>query len=327
MSCPYQTPSARILRHIPLLGLSVLRSVTSNSQFTLSWFSLLKEPRYSARNLIQLPILPLFMAFDAYALVQAMVRAFVAIVRRVYNWFRGTCGSDLQTTALDLRCISWMLQTSLDKAIHLLTLKLLASVTAPLEFDPALVSACFDVLAGCVSIIGNKVVIAPGSEEVGVASALCCLRELSHPTTMEPTSSVFKYMQQRYTREFPIEANLEALPSYHHFCIIHNIFYPSRKWSRSQGRDLHRPKIQWKNYKLSGSELTILTEFARSEYERQNYRKVPRWILRFAHCQLSQDPLPPARVVTDCLFIISMGLGCHVILYGMTLDERYAHIQ
>jgi len=325
VSCPYQTPGAHILRHILPLVLSAFRSACSNSRFIFTLLEIFKERKCLA--FFMFPLLGLILlAVDAYTLARAIIRAFVVVVRRVYNWFRGTCGSHLQTTALDLRCITWMLHTSLDKAIHLLILELLASMTTLDESSPALVSACFAVLAGCVSIVRHKAVIAPGSEEVGVTSTLYCLRELSHPTTMDPASSIFKDMQRRYTRIFPINANLEALPSYHRFYIIHSIFYPSRKLSQLQESYLHRSKIQWENYKLSSNEHTILTKFAWSEYQRKKHQKVPRWILRYTHYQLSQDPLPPAQVVIDCLLIIAMGLRC-IVPHTMTLDGRYVHIQ
>ena len=324
VSCPYQTPGAHILRHILPLVLGAFRSACSNSIVISNLLEIFKERR--CFRFFMIPLLsPLFLAFDTYILARAMVRAVVAIVRRVCKWFRGMCGLDPQTTTLDLRCITWMLHTSLDKAIHLLILELLASMTTPDGSSPALVSACFTVLTGCVSIIGHKAVIAPGSEEVGVTSALYCLHELSHPTTMDPASSTFKDMQQRYTRIFPIHANLKALPSHHSFCIIHNIFYPSLQWSRHLGYHLHRSKTQWENYKLSSNEHTVLTKFAWLEYQRKKHQKVPCWILRYTHYQLSQDPLPPAQVVADCLLIIAMGLGC-IVPNTMTLDGRYVHI-
>lgn len=219
-----------------------------------------------------------------------------------------------------------MLQTSLDQAIHLLNLKSLATMTIPDDFDPALVSASFNVLAGCVSIVGGKAVVALGWEELAVASVSCCLRTLSHPTIIDPVSRVFKDMQQRYTRAFPIEANFEDLPSYHGFCIIHNIFYPSRKWSKSQRRYLHRPKIQWEGCEMSSTEHTILIQFARFEYQRNQHRKVPRWILRFAHHILSQNPPPAASITTDYLSVITTDLGFSV-LNVTGPDQRYVRIR
>jgi len=327
-SCPYQTPVARILRRIPPLILTVLRSVSSSSQLIdllTGWWDGLKSAGCSTEHVTQLLMVPLLfpvlLAMDAYLLAQATVRAFVAILRRACELFRQARGWDPQTTALDLRCIAWMLQTSLDKAIHLSTLRLLAMMTTPVDFDPALVSACFDILAGCVSIISGKAVIALSSEDLAVASTLCCLRALSHHTTMDPALRDFEDMQRRYTRAFPVETNFEGLTSYHRFCMIHNTFHPSRRLS-PQGQPLHRPKIRWEDYKLSVGDHIVLVQLAGFEYQRTQCRKVPRWILHFTHHLLSQDPLPHASVVADCLSIIAMDLGCSVS-NAMTLDERY----
>ena len=332
-NCPYQTPGARILRHIPPLVLGVLCSATPNSRsirLLAVWWDCLKGFRCSMRDVADLITiilrLPIFLAFDAYLFARAMVSVFFAAIRRVYEWSRGPHGLDPRTTALDLRCMTWILQTSLDKAIHLLTLKSLATMIIPDDFDPALIPASFNVLAGCVSIVGGKAVVTLGSEELAVASVLCCLRTLSYPTIIDPASRVFKDMQQRYTGTFPIEANFEDLPSYHRFCIIHNIFYPSRKWSKSQLRYIRRPKIHWEGCEISSTEHTILIQFARFEYERNRHRKVPRWILRFAYHLLSQDPPPPASVTADYLSVIATDLGCST-LKATGPDERYVHVR
>jgi len=330
MSCPYQTPGARILRYIPTLVLSMLRSASSKSQFMFlftMWWDDLKDFECSTRHIIHLltdPLLfPLLLIIDVFLLVRAIFKAIAVVVRRVRDRYRGAQGRDPQTTVLDLRCMAWMLQTSLDKTIHLLILKLLGSMPTLVDFDPALVSACFDTLARCVSIVSGKAVIAQGSEELAVESVLRCLQALSHPKTIDPAFGVFKDMKQRYTRTFPITTNFEALPSYHRFRMIHNIFYSSRKWSNSEQTYLRRSKIQWEDYKPSATEHIVLVQFARLEYRRNEPQKVPRWILRFAHHRLSQDPLPPASVVADCLLILAMELGCATTL----LDERYVHVR
>ena len=331
VSCPYQTPGARFLRHIPPLVLSMLRSISSYSQFFwlfTMWWDDLRGASCSASDIAHLltdPLLfPFLLVIDAFILARAIFRAFVAIVRRVRDGFRGVRGLDPQT-ALDLRCMAWMLQTSLDKTIHLSILKLLASMTTLTNFDPALVSACFDILAGCVSIVGVKAVIAQGTEELAVESVLCCIRALSHPGIIDPASGVFKDVKQRYTVTFPIGVNFEGLPSYHRFCMIHNIFHPYRKWSNSQQRYLYRPKIQWEDYKPSSTERIVLVQFARFGYQKSDPHKVPRWIIRFAHHILSQDPLPRASIASDCLSVLAMDLGC-AVSDATTLDERYVHV-
>ena len=167
--------------------------------------------------------------------------------------------------------------------------------------------------------------ILQGSDDLVAASTLCCLRILPQLTTVDPPSDMFEDVHRRYTKTFPIEANFSGLPSYHQFCIIHNIFHPSWKWVRSPDSSptaFCRPKIQWKDCKLSSAEHVVLTHLAVFEYQRRRNRKVPRWILRYGQHLLSHDTLPSDAIVVDCLSIIAMGLG-YGILTPTIPNERY----
>jgi len=333
VSCPYQTPGAHALRRIASLALRALHSASSHSRIIYCvslWWNELKDPELSigyivislAVTLAFLIFLPIFLVIDIYFLGQATVKVFVA---NALSWFRWARGWDPQTTTLDLHCISWMLRTSLDKDILLSTLGSLATMTTLANFDPVLVSACFDILTGCVSMIRYKAVVPQESEELAALSALCYLRMLPHVMTVDPASSIFKDMRRRYTKAFPIETNFGDLPSYHRFCVIHNIFHPSHKWHQGLDRYTRRPKIQWRDYKLSGPDHVVLVDLAQLEYQKKQPKKVPRWILRYSHHLFSLDPLPPVSVVTDCLSIIAMDLGC-TVSNAASLDERYDHI-
>ena len=337
VSCPYQTPGAHTLRRIPPLTLSAIHSASLHSKViggvTIWWDTAINDFDCSIGHVtgssITTLLLPIFLltclALDVYLLARTMVKAFVA---SALGWFHRARGRDPQKAALDLQCISWMLRTSLDKTIHLLTLRLLATTTMLASFDPALVSACLNILAGCVSITGVKVAILQGPEEFAMLSALCCLRTLSHITTVDPASSVFKDVRRRYSKAFPMETDFGGLPSHHRFCIIHNTFYPSHKVVETQRSYVTtvRPKVQWRDYKLSSTEHIVLVQLARFRYRGKEPRKVPRWILRYAHHLLSQDPLPPPSVVADCLSIIAMDLG-RTVPNAASLDERYVHIR
>jgi len=355
VSCPYQTPHARVLRYIfrhilPLVP-GVLRSasisITSGSQsipLLVSWWGELKQykwlridcaclatfiftlPIYTLLFPIYILILPTLLVYDACLLALATVRAFFDLARWVRIWFRK---SDPKTAVLDLQCISWMLRTSLDKAVHLSALKLLATIATLANVKPSLVSACFDVLTSCVAVVGDKVVVTQGSEELAEASALCCLRALPHLAIMDPRLSVLNRARKRYTRTFPRETNFAGLRSDHNLDAIHNIFYSSET------------KIQWKDYKLPDNDQVILahtlaerannhasnaTQNAWGVFLQARQRvKVPRWILRFALHHLSKNPLPPTSIVIDCLSIIAIDLGC-TVLNITTPDERCVHI-
>jgi hypothetical protein len=352
-SCPYQTPGARIFRHILL---PTLRSVVSKFPIFISsisqnarccrlptaWWSSLDQPWYSTGNINASLLLPLLMLIapvvDAYFLGRLIFRLLVAFGRTVYRRFMGTSsppihGSGRRTAASDLRCISWMIQTSLDKVVHLSTLKHLATTTALADFDPTLIADCFNIFVGCINIDNCKVVIVQGLEELATASAMCCLRAISHLSAMDPMSGVLEDIRQQYTRVFPFKTDFTGLPFSHTLGIIHNVFYPT---SRGRGERptyfvLQRQvrQVQWEDYKPSSNEYIIvahaLTKLAWFEYRRRRCEKVPRWLLRFTLHSLSQDPLPPTPVVINCLTIIAIDMGCDP-LNTVALDERCVHI-
>jgi len=239
-------------------------------------------------------------------------------VRNRFHWVRSpqVDESDQQAVASDIQCILWILQTSLDKDLRLSTLKTLAAMTTLGGFNPALVSACFDVLVGCVAVVGGEAVIARGLEEFATASVTCCLRTIFHLTAMDPTSSVLRDVRKRYTGAFPLTIRFKNLPIYYSFSGLHREFYPSY--------DLWWLKEWWNYHKLSNNEHFMLLQLAQFKYRMSKHRKVPRWILRFALHHLSQDPPPPTPVIISCLSIIAIDLGCTVP--GTSLDERYVHV-
>jgi len=204
-------------------------------------------------------------------------------------------------------------------------LRLLGMMTILANFDPTLVPACFDILAGCVSISGSKALILQGSEELMAISAMCFICMLPHLKTVDPALGVFKDLRWRYTKTFPIETNFEGLLSYHRLCIIHNVFHLSRKKVWLPGMTLqilHRLEIQWEDYKLSSAEHAALVQLARLKYQR--LQKVPHWILRFGHHLLFQDPKTPVSVITDWLLIVTMDLGL-TVSNTMILDDGYVY--
>jgi len=313
-SCPYQTPGAHILCHIS----SASSPFIHNSKFIglcAIWWGDLMGLKWSS-FLMDTLLLPVYLALDIYLLMKAMARAFVAIPHNVHGWFHSLYKRNPQVVVLDVQCITWVLQESLDKSTHLFALKLLATITTLGSFNPKLVSTCFDILMGCAVVIGNKVVVVQDSEELIAASALCCLHTFSHLATMDPASSVLDDVCQLYTRTLPSAANFEGLPSYHCFVIIHRIFYPSHKLPQWQ-------TLQWKDFELPSNEHVVLAQLAQFEYQRRQH-EVPRWILCFALHHLSHTPLPPAPIVTSCLSIIAIDLGCTVPKTA-TPDERYVY--
>ena len=332
MSCPYSTPVAHILRHIPY-ALGVLHSVIFpriersycyhclNHAFGAFWTTDICSATIVFILLI-LFILPVALLFDVCRFGGATVLLFIVSARWVYFLIKR--GLEQQTAALDLHCISWVLRTSLDGPVRLSALGYLATTTLD-DFDPTLVIGCFDVLAGCVKPNNGNAAITQGSERLATASALCYLHTLSHLTFIGRKSRVLEDARQRYARSFPSETKFDSLPFSHTLGAIHRVFYPTRvenmtfpsdenqitlyTWSASRVQ-----RLQWEDYTPSSIEHDILAhalaKLARFESWRRGGEKVPRWLLRFALHSLSRSPLPPTSVVINCLSIIAIDLGC-----------------
>jgi len=325
-SCPYQTPGALILRHTaPLIQRmfhSTFSYVTKNFSCIaapVNWWDSIQRSGWTVFHLTGIPgyavALPFLLAHDACISVRPMIMVVLTFPRRVHSWVHSPWmdGSVQQAVALDLQCISWILQTSLDKAVHLSTLKSFAAMKTLVDFNPTLVSACFDILAGCVAVVGGKAVITQGSEELAALSDLCCLRAISHLATMDPTSRVLKDIRKRYTATFPLEANFEGFPSCLSFAIVLGIPYSPQL------------QVQRKDYRLLSNERVISVQLPQLEHQKNQHGKVPRWFLRFALHHLGQDPPPPTSVIIDCLSIIAVDMGC-TLSATTALDERYVHI-
>ena len=234
-----------------------------------------------------------------------------------------TYGLDQQTAMLDLRCVSWMLQTSLDKAVHLSTLKHLVTMMTLADFDPVLVFGCFDVFIGCVNVdVNNRmVVIIQGLEELAVVSAMCLLRTLHHLSVVDPGSSVLRDTFQRYNRVFPLDTDFTCLPFYYTIAKIHSL--ANGRWNPRH--------IRWGESTPLPQECVSFTrgvaEVAQVGQRQTQNRKVPRWILRFALHSLSLDPLPPTSAIADCLLVIAIDLDCDVSNTGfITLGEQCVHV-
>ena len=349
---PYQTPGAHVLRYIGFWSMvhsaasivvSVPSAVVSTTRTTIRGSKIIETIRVnvwfhhhwrSVRQTMRLLgdlVLEVSLAFviDVYRLGRVTIRALFSLLvgasrlaHRVYNRLGGTYFSlrrrlNQQAPAMDLRCMSWTLQTSLDKLIHLSTLKHLIEMTEFTTFDPTLVANCFNVLIGCVRCNKYRVVILRGLEQLALVSARCFLRALLHLVLVDPTSSVLVDLRRRYTECFPSEPDPMGPPFHSTMIMIHAL----------SSRVGNLRYIRWHNYKPSSEEhipfAQYMTEAAHVGYQRTRHQKVPRWILRFAFRSLSLDPPSPPSVVAECLTVIAIDLRCNVVNIT-TLDERYA---
>jgi len=355
-SCPYQTPGARFLRHVFLTILpSAVRTTRSIVHKLFIFISsklrdliqasfccrLVVDSWSSPLNIVafldcvvQMPgalIMDVCFLGPVVLLItlgQTIRHLAVALARAGYHRFIATSpqiqGLDQQTIMLDLRCVSWMLQTSLDKTVHLSTLKHLATMMTLADFDPALVLGCFNVFVGCIKIDVNNhtAVIMQGLEQLAMVSAMCFLRTFHQLSAVDPGSSILKDVRKRYQRAFPVETDFGGLPFYYTITKIHAL--ANQLWDPRH--------IRWDDCRPSAEECISFTrsvaEVAQVIYQQTRYRKTPRWTLRFALHSLSLDPIPPTSAVADCLSIIAIDLGCDVSNTGFTMsDERCVRIR
>ena len=316
--CPYQTPWTSIIRH--LLHLFVKHSVLY-AVVPVAWNG-------SARHEILTTIIlyPLFLlaafAIDALRFGRVTFRPVVLSVRRVYCWLSGTSPTsnrafDYQATKSDFRCISWMLQTSLDKTINLSTLNFLKTILTLPGFNPDIIVDCFNIFSSCFVPNGFSPSITRGSEQLAETSAMCFFCAFSPLLVVEPTPAIVEDVHQRYKRLLPHEDDLDCSSGDPlSVNVVHRLFPVKTAYHTYMGT--WPPYIDWACYNPSLDELVpfahALAQVAQFKYRSgdDGNRKVPRWLIRFAFRFLSQDPLPPTEVVIDCLTIIATDLGCDV---------------
>jgi len=309
-SCPYQTPGANVVRH-------VIRHVSGLFRSAYALFVEHSEIRFVYVDFWGLYPLALLIAFaiDAFHLGRATFRILVAFARRARSRLFRTSplpnqALDNQATRLDFRCISWMLQTSLDKTINLLTFDFLKTFLALSGLDsstaPAVFVDCFNIFSSCfVTSDGVGTMATRGSEQLAGISAMCFLHAFYCLSSAEPASTIIRDVRQRYKRVFPYCDAFQDLPSPIIVIAIHNLLQQNlwRQWS-----------INWSRYNPSTDELVpfsrALVQAAQFECRRQG-GELPIWLVGFPLRFLSQDPLPPISVIIDCLIIIATGLDCN----------------
>src|SRR5258708_21508136 len=131
-SCPYQTPGSYLLRylgprvprivHSAASAVGNIRKVSGAVDLAMVTWRFADWSSWHGIKKFLVPMVvgvPSCFVVDIYHLGQAAVRIPIStyhLLRRVYTWLCSPPqGFDQQTTTLDLRCILWTLQTSLDQ--------------------------------------------------------------------------------------------------------------------------------------------------------------------------------------------------------------------
>ena len=217
--------------------------------------------------------------------------------------------------ALDLQCVVWLLQTSLDKTFHLAALCYLAAMPELGHVDSSLVIRCFNVFISCFN---DTPVVVPGLGRLAMLSASCFLRALRRFFATDPTSRTLVDLRRRYNKFFPLDRiDFTVLQFRYTMISIHILFNyspPEGWWGGDRPSD--REYIE-----LVG----CVVDVAQVVYQRTLNEEVPRWMLRFVFDSLFLDPSPPTPVVADCLKVIAIDLGCDFSNTGKP-DERCVQI-
>ena len=301
----------------------------------LTWWSAMRPPWYSMSNIANTLLFPpkllIALPHDVYYLGRAIVKSLVAFNKK---WFHRLMGSHRTTylsftdisprtpnpshqpVIMDLRCISWILQTSMDKAVHLLAFKYLISIQDLAQLHPTLVVHCFNIFIGCFKITNGRVAVTQGLEDLAPVSAGGFFRTLRHLATMDPSSRGLARLQRRYKEVFPFEVDFTGLPFQSTMTEIHAL----------AGRFGSPRDIRWHHSQMSIQQYTPFAQsMVRAAREKYQQGKVPRWILRPALYLLSLGPMSQASVVADCLTIVAIDLGCDVSTIVIS-DERCVQI-
>ena len=220
--------------------------------------------------------------------------------------FSRTPTSDKHTITSDLQCISWTLQTSVDKRIQLLALKRLIQTSAFSHFYPSIVIDCFNVFAGCVSVGKGKAVVVQGSEQLATMSASALFNALRNLILMDPTSNILEDLHRRYNTVVPPEADFAGLPFDSAISAIHTF---SRGLGTSGDLWQRRPSASGQGDSPFSQHII---KAAQEKCQETQGKKVPRWALRSACHLLSLGSILPPSAIADCLAVIAIDIGCNV---------------
>jgi len=345
VSCPYQTPGSHILQSATsatlaialTLGHAFRNSATvgvfqGNAWRLNSWAYGNRWYRWSGVRFFLRGVLDQLLpalASDGACLGQVIIQPFVALIHQVYTWLPSahstpTHGVDHQTILLDLWCISWILQTSLNKDHHMSALEHLVTRLELSNLDPSLAVGCLGALVSCVKVADGIVMVTQGLEGLATLSAICLLYTFSHLSAVGPSSGVLVDVCQQYAKVFPPNTKFNGLPFHHIFGAIHSALYQGQRNQDWVARRAGHRQVQWRDYKLSSWEgiafIHSLTNLVQSEYKRR--KKVPCWILHFVLHTLSMVPPPSTLVIVNCLLIIALSLDCDISeIRNITPDE------
>ena len=163
-NCPYQTPASQFFCYlgrnfgnvVAFPFRETLRVVRNNVEFYHPWSFRGNLKKFFWHLLSEVPPA---IAIDARRLWR-VVKEIVVLPARLFRAHNRTHDtyptpgprSTPQTAVLDVRCISWTINTSFNNDVRTSVLKYLTSVLGDAEFDPNLVVGCYNIFVGAISI-------------------------------------------------------------------------------------------------------------------------------------------------------------------------------
>ena len=351
-NCPYQTPASGVVRYLgrkvhlgaSLLSISlgawastlkitfmksqVIRTILANIKYYKS-----QPHTRNIRSFFRALTFGIPSAFvnDVHRFRQSIIRGLVDLptrphihIHRVHHRIRSPSHSpnlrpDQQSVVLDLRCISWILQTYLDNTLRMSAFNYLMSLPELAHFDPSLVTSCFNAFVSCTNVIGSEVATTERQEKLATLSGRSLFRTWHHLLVVDPTSSVLDDIRRRYKPDFPTE-RIGSMPLACRYMMlgVHALF--TNQWDPSY-LEWERPPTEEQNLFAQ-----CMAEAAQVRYRHMEKKKIPRWILRFALFSLSLDPSPTTSVVAHCLTIVATDLDCDISTIS-DLNARYVQFK
>jgi hypothetical protein len=206
-----------------------------------------------------------------------------------------------------------MLRVSLHKIIQGSTLDFLGMIL-PLpgsSINFAFVVECLNIFTSCfVPRVDGMATVLRGSEQLAEGSALCFLRAFASWLGTEPIPAAIENIHKRYKRILPSTLDPCGLPVA--VLVLHSLF---------SGEGI----INWASDNPLTDKLALVSRaLARmalehcSMYRSHTFRaQRSRWftwgwanpLVHFSLHFLSQNPLPPASVIIDCLTIIATNVA------------------
>lgn len=210
-----------------------------------------------------------------------------------------------------------MLDTSMDRLIHRITLEFLETLRILITSNTSLFTGCLNILSSCIHVDreGNAV-LAQGLEELGEVAAMALLHVVAHFSVMMPAPSALYDVRQKYRRIYPIDTDFHGVSFRRTMEVMHRSFYPH------SGNSLY-----WMDYEPSPLERISMARrlvlLVWSDRQRGGPQlKVPRWVPRFVLQTLMQDTPPSTPVIADCLLMVAFELGYEISMDAVLVEDK-----